>query len=154
MKIQILSLNCTKILSCVWLKPFNCMHRLACMRYSRNLPMTSLQLWPRNLDMCASLRPWDFKPVQAKTKVENRKIIHDHVQMRLRSLVFICFQDCPIFFRADLIKYSHVGFNSKIHFPLSKLSNFNNQNWSSQKEGSHPMVGFFHLVSKLTLPLV
>lgn len=44
------------------------------------------------------------------------------VQMRLRSLVFISFQGCPIFFKVDLIKCTYVGFSSKIHFHLSELS--------------------------------
>lgn len=50
---------------------------------------------------------------------------NDHnydVEMRLMSLVFITFQGCQILFRDELIKYAHVGFNSKLHFPLSKLS--------------------------------
>lgn len=42
--------------------------------------------------------------------------------MRLRSLAFMDFEGCPIFFRDDLIKYAHVGFNSKLHLPLAKLS--------------------------------
>jgi len=69
------------------------------------------------------------QPISAKfpqtcatqTKQENRIMSHDHVEMRLRSLVFIAFQGCPVWFRVDLIKCTHVSFNSKTHFLLSKL---------------------------------
>jgi len=77
---------------------------------------------PAISDLCNPISANCLKPVGTKTKEENIRMLHDNLQMSLRSLVFIGFQGCPICFRANLIKCAHVGFNSKIHFPLSNLS--------------------------------
>ena len=96
-------------MTCLWMRPKTLKIEMRasnpaisnlCQPISANLPQT-----------CAS-----------QIKEENRRMIQDDVQMRLRSLVYITFQGCPICFRDDLIKYAHVGFKSKIQFPLSKLS--------------------------------
>lgn len=117
--------------SCVWLKLSNRMDRPKCMRCNRKNLMSTLWLEPKNPNHMYelwTLQFWTytiqylraiFKPNQ---RIKKKKMRHDDVKMRVTFIVFIGVQGCPIFFRVDPSFCAHVGFTSKIHFPLSKSS--------------------------------